>query len=86
MRNKRIHETFLKLVANMSLQPGCYNVGIVNILTGEFVTETQGEIPDENYRWEDFYQWLIEDMSEVGNIEELTIAYMEYDGKPGEVI
>lgn len=58
-------------------EPGSYNVGVRNKLTGKNV-ETQGDI-SQGETWKDFSDWLLQDMKEMklGKLSELTIEYVE---------
>ncbi len=72
--------TFLNLTNDIKPVNGCYNVGISNKITGE-KGETQGDITDNS--WENFFSWLLDNMEEmnIGEIQDLTIDYIEYVGK-----
>ena len=60
---------------------GCWNVGLSYTDSNEEFT-TQGDIPDKEYTWDDFNEWLIQDIREMKlDFSRLTLDYIEYAGK-----
>ena len=72
---------FYEYIKNMPNVPGSYDVGITNTKTDE-THETQGDIPDEDYTWDDFFEWLVQDIKEMDlDITDITLDYIEYAGE-----
>lgn len=72
---------FEKLTKNLEPTVGMWDVGIIDI-TDENEYSTQGDIPDEDYTWRDFYEWLEEDCKEMDLvIENIRVDYVEYAGE-----
>ncbi len=72
---------FDSAVKDLTPRPGYWNVGVVNTVTGKRC-ETQGDIPNAEYGWKNFFEWLLGDISEmdIGNVDDTAIEYIEFAG------
>lgn len=80
-----LEKRFETLTRSLEPTPGCWNVGIINTVTG-LTTETQGDILKVDYGWSDFLDWLKGDIAEMdaGDPEDIDVMYINYAGKLDE--
>ena len=80
-------KTFLEQIKDVSTGIGMYDVLIEDRRNYPYTEySTQGNIPDEEYTWDEFFEWLVQDIREMGiDPARTVITGIDYAGNLLEV-